>query len=1147
MPTAALVFPRLSTLALSICGLVVALPVIGAPLDISQVPPALGQTLAPNILYIQDDSGSMQRTYMPDGNSNSSLKRYTSSAWNGVYFNPDVEYPPPLDQNGNSLGNASFADAWENGYLSNRNSYKRNLSTRFRVPTNVSGTSFTFASTSTWPEQAAFYHEFSPPQPGCAGAGSTTDDDCYVKRTVTAAQRQNFANWYSYYRSREMASKAGISRAFAQLGEGARVGYGRINNSTSSTIDGKSVTTIIRGVREFKDDPADATKRYRKQFFDWLFGLNSSGYTPLRRALDAAGRYYENDAATGPWSTTPGESGGNLLACRKSFTILMSDGYWNDAQAATSGARNNNDGDKGNPFADTYTNTLADVAMYYWSRDLLGGLENKVPPTTRNPATWQHMVTYGISLGFEPTGVRSGGSLLTSNVRNTVFAALDDPSAPTVSWPSPGADSANNIADLLHASVNGRGDFFSAGNPEEFASALQATLASIADQVGAIAPLGQSSSSSTADTMLYQAKFDTTDWSGWLTATEFDPATGRLKATSAWTSSLPASRNILTYNSETNSGASFQWAGISASQRTLLGSNADLDAEGVLNWVRGSQTEEEPSGPFRKRTQLIGDIVNSKPLYVGSRNEGYARANGIPSSQRTAYLNRLNSSAFQQRQRTVYVGANDGMLHAFNTGSYSDDGDGVFEPTEDFNSGNGVETFAYVPAAVYGNLPALAHPEYLDLHRYFVDGTPVSGDAYIEGVWKTVLVGSTGAGGRSYFALDIENPTAMSSSKVMWEFTHSELGLTIGQATIARVGNADDGRWVAIFGNGYNSSSHRAQLFIVDLNDGSLLRAIDTGVGSVAQPNGLAPPQVIDVNLDGNADIVYAGDYHGNLWKFDLRGATPANWNVAFSGKPLFKATDTVGNNQPITAQPTVRRHPNRGAFVVYFGTGKLMLVGDQGDLSEQALYGIFDLCGSSFTADCATAGTDDSGGPKPRRVLKTDLLEQTIYEEGSASFGDSPADEHDYRLITQNALSRSIHRGFFITLEPPSGTAEGERVVGPASIAFSDRVIFTTLVPNDDPCEQGATGWIIEIDPFSGGRTDYSVFDMNSDGLFNAGDHKGSTVVSGRRTPGGATPAILHGDKQSFKCGTRPGADQCIPNKPDPNLVNRQSWQQIR
>lgn len=1102
--------PRPSVLVLTLhLGLSLCAPAVGAPLDISQIPPNLGQTLPPNILYIHDDSGSMTWAYMPDNNSNQRAKRYSSSIWNRMYFNPNADYPAPLDHDGNSLGNARFTAAWENGYLSNRDSYTRNLSTQFAVPTVISGTSFgTYGDA-----QAAFYHEFLPPQAGCTGAGSITDDDCYVKRTVTTAQEQNFANWFSYYRSREMTAKAGISRAFAQLGEGARIGYGLINDNTSTTIDGKAVKAVKRGVREFKG--AD-----RKNFFDWLFEIESSGNTPLRRALDAAGQYYENGNEIGPWSTTPGARGGNMLACRKSFTILMTDGYWNGDEAATAGARANNDGDKGNPFADTHSNTLADVAMYYWTRDLFPSLANKVPPTTRNPATWQHMATYTIGLGVE------------GRVSKTdAFSAINDPSAATITWPDA---SRNQIDDLLHAAVNGRGDYFSASDPGEFAAAMRDALSSIADQTAAISPLGQSSSAATVDTFLYQAKFNTEDWSGWLTSTAFDPVTGALKTTSAWTSSVPRTRNILTYDATDNEGRSFQWASLSDNQKAQLGGD-DSTREKVLNWVRGDQSEEKPTGALRKRdsSALIGDIVNSKPLFVGSRNEGYGLKVGIPVAQRKAYMDRLSTDAFKRRRQMVYVGANDGMLHGFNSGTYVEDVNG----RPKFNNGDGVETFAYVPAAVYPNLPALASPDYN--HRYFVDGSPSAGDAYIGDTWKTVLVGSTGAGGRSYFALDIEAPTSMTASKVMWEFTHAELGLSIGQATIARTNRGD---WVAIFGNGYNSTSQTAQLFIVKLSDGSLIRKIDTGVGSTANPNGLATPLVVDINLDGNADLVYAGDYQGNLWKFDLTDtdttdSARAKWKLAFNGKPLFKAVDSTDQSQPITARPAARRHPD-GGLVIYFGTGKSLLVGDQGDLSEQAVYGVFDLCGRRNTDACWTTTTTS-------RVQKSELREQDIYEEGEDDFiNREVSHRQEYRLVTQNALDNK--KGFFITLLPPSNAAEGERVTGPAIVGFSNRVIFTTEIPNNDPCSNGTSGWIMEIDPFSGGRTDFSVFDMNADGYFNHSDQTGGsdgTIISIRRTPGGATPAILHGAKESFAVGTG-GVTRTAS---DPNLVNRQAWQQIR
>ena len=238
-----------------------------APFDISNVPLYLGGTLEPNLMYIHDDSGSMFWSFLPD-NASSNAIRATSNTANLQYYDPTATYLAPVDHNGNSLGDASFTLAWFDGYdLANRNSNRVNLSTSFRATWGYSG---------SWigSSQAAYYHEFSPPRPGCAAPGNTTDTDCYVKVVVPVAQRQNFANWYSYYRTRVYAAKAGISRAFATLGEGIRVGYGRINDGSSNTIDGKSLQVIQRGVRGFSGTA-------REQFFDWLFAAPASGGTPL--------------------------------------------------------------------------------------------------------------------------------------------------------------------------------------------------------------------------------------------------------------------------------------------------------------------------------------------------------------------------------------------------------------------------------------------------------------------------------------------------------------------------------------------------------------------------------------------------------------------------------------------------------------------------------------------------------------------------------------------------------------------------------------------------------------------------------------------------------------------------------------------------
>jgi type IV pilus assembly protein PilY1 len=240
----------------------------------------------------------------------------------------------------------------------------------------------------------------------------------------------------------------------------------------------------------------------------------------------------------------------------------------------------------------------------------------------------------------------------------------------------------------------------------------------------------------------------------------------------------------------------------------------------------------------------------------------------------------------------IYVGANDGMLHAFRA------------DTGDANSGK--EIFAYVPAAVYDNLSKLTAPSYV--HKPFVDGSLSAGDAYVGGTWKTVLLGGLGGGGKAIFALDITNPTAMGVSQVMWEFEDAaDLGYTVGQAQIALLNN---GVWAAVFANGYNSTSDRAYLYLVNLQTGALIKKIPAGVGT---SNGLSTHVLYDSNGDQTVDAVYAGDLQGNMWKFDLTGSNVTAWGVANAGVPLFTARNASNEVQPITSQPRIGAHPNGG------------------------------------------------------------------------------------------------------------------------------------------------------------------------------------------------------------------------------------------
>jgi len=1099
--------------------------------NVAQVPLFLTQSVDPNLMFIVDDSGSMYWSFMPDGIYGlRNEDRAKSSTINRVYYNPNISYAAPIDGDGNSLGDANFTSAWFDGYASTRDSSTVDLSTSFRPTWYYAGTTTAYAGSA----EPAYYYSYDE------ACGNVNSDACYDKVVVGvdsgpggADERQNFANWYSYYRTRMYTARAGIGAAFTDIPDNFRLGWGRINKGSSS-IDGESVRAVTQGVRQL-------SVPHRQGFYDWLYSVNPTGGTPLRFALDGAGRYYENATPRGPWSSTPGDAGGENYECRRGYTILMTDGYYADS---FSGIGNSDDTDgstitgqdqQGNalsdkyeaqpPFSDAYSNTLADIAMHYWKRDLNTGLGNRVPTTKRNPAFWQHMVTYTVGLGVEGTVTPP-----------TPEEWEDLESWPDPAWPNPTSSDAAKIDDMLHAAVNSRGGFFSATEPDVFASELADTLKGIvAEARPSAASVAANSTRLSTDTFVYQARFDSSDWSGSLLAFKIN-LDGSIATAPAWDAAdaIPShdSRNIFTIVPDEpvgSRGRAFQWGGangLSATQQAEIGSQA------ILDYIRGDTSNTA----FRERDSLLGDIINSQPVYAGRQNYGYGRATSLSAAERSAYTAFRGSSAYLSRPEVVYAGANDGMLHAFRV-------DGT---------ANGQELFAYVPNAVIPDLPELADPDYS--HRYYVDGPPRVSDAYVGSQWRTMLVGSTGAGGKSYFGLDVTSPQTFGQVNVRWEVAHvpthpdwRELGYAIGQAAIGRT---ESGNWVAIFGNGYESNSRKAQLFVVDLWTGELLKRIDTQVGSSADPNGMGPPVAIDSTGNGSIDLVYAGDLHGNLWKFDFTKNNVSGWDVAFkqgsTPKPLFEAIGPTPDSQrqPITAKPQVGLHKD-GGLAVYVGTGKFFESGDEEvgtNPPVQTFYGIHDVCGSAIGSTC-------------ERVTRSDLVEQVIYHESTETFG---AYTSDIRLVSQNALSTG-QLGFYMDLVSPVLGREGERIVSEAVI-WNDRIIFTTLIPDPDPCGAGGTSWLMEIDPFTGGRLNYSVFDLNRDGLFDSGEYvidpiTGDPVpVSGVRSNVGITrtptPFFGSGGAVKILSGTAPGDDgenlESVMNR-DPLGIGRQSWEQLR
>lgn len=702
------------------------------------------------------------------------------------------------------------------------------------------------------------------------------------------------------------------------------------------------------------------------------------------------------------------------------------------------------------------------------------------------------------------------------------------------------------------------GNYFLVTNATDLEKQLDSAFFEILGLISSASAAATNSTLLRDDTLVYQARFDPGDWSGEVRAVEVssDGSQGGVR----WSTHLPGripvadARRIFTFNGE--DGVEFigdnwdrlslmQCAGlldaeVSELETALADAGVLPDAGGEydcamattavdtsmglarIDWLRGDQSREEPFGPFRARSELLGDVINSNPFLVDLKDYDFQRLAAV--EPETSYDEFRAGLEADGRRSVLYIGSNDGMLHGL-----------------DGNTGH--EVLAYVPQRSFEHIAELTDPEYQ--HRYFVDGSPRALDAWLEQddgsfAWRTVLIGSTGAGGRAVFALDVTDPDDFGEANVLWELTDPELGVSIGQPTIARL--AADDRWVAIFGNGYNSQSARAQLFIVDLDDGTVVKRIDTNVGDGARPNGLASPTPVDVDDDRITDYVYAGDLLGNMWKFDLTGDSEDDWGLAYPNVPLFKATDALGVAQPITHRPAVARHPFGGQMVL-FGTGKFFSEDDNAvpdDVQVQSFYGIRDF-------GAALIGARD------------DLLQQQrILYQGPSGNRDI---KEDVRLLSDEEVNWNERSGWYLDLKYLDAE-EGERVIDPP-VLRTDRVVFTTLIPNDDECSTGGVSWLMELEYLDGGRLPYSVFDLDDDERFDASDYIRVTLPS--QTEEGETetllvsasaifipaiakvPAFLNmGYKDVKYSSLSSGGLLDVDNRAD-SATGRQSWRQLR
>lgn len=563
-------------------------------------------------------------------------------------------------------------------------------------------------------------------------------------------------------------------------------------------------------------------------------------------------------------------------------------------------------------------------------------------------------------------------------------------------------------------------------NPLKLKESLKRTLDNIAARSSSASNISANSTSISSSSRLFQAVFNTQRWSGDLIAY---PATASgVGSTPAWQAAdeLPAwnTRKIFMRTSTAATVQMTSYGALPASDQSAL-VNAD-----IFNYIRGDRSKEiQNGGTLRDRASPLGDIVHSSPY-------------------------------FDKVSNAIFVGANDGALHAF-------------------DAANGQELFAFIPRASVARLKNLASIAYD--HEYFVDGEVIASQRVTESGNKALLFALLGRGGKGLFALDVTNPASFGTGQFLWEYTpdgsttaaaDGDLGFMLGRPALAKLNN---GKLGLVAGNGYNSANGRAVLYVFSINtDGSIdqIRKIDTTIGS---DNGLAGVFPVDEDGNGTADVVYAGDLKGNVWRFDLSSSSPASWAISYSGSPLFTARDASNNPQPITAPLYAAKNnasgdPNFGKWFVFFGTGSYFKAGDAADSQTQTWYAVT---------------VETSPVPGGRSSLKT----RTIQMVGNV--GGTPA----RTFSSATAGDMAGKRGWLIDWDNP---VVGERVITASKIVqFVKPALMTSSmypIPSD-PCEPGGKGYLNFVDPWSGAATTVDILDVNRDGNFT-NDRLGGDIV---------------------------------------------------
>ena len=945
--------------------------------------------------------------------------------------------------------------------------------------------------------------------------------DCRADTSCTYDEEMtNFANWYAYYKSRNQMMKTAVGHAFQPLDKDYKVGLVGLQRAANQT-DYMGNDQILY--------PQAFAGAQRVAWYKALYEMNSGGGTPVRLALNEMGNMFANK---GIFKQARGAEVIEF-ACQQNFTFVTTDGYWNGG--SVSDVVNNDNKVDPARFCTVDTGcvdtsvqgkpSLADVALYWYNggsntrfaedkknslRPELEGDEGVVAGT-RNKRL--HMRTYGLGLGVDgimtyesdyDTDPDKGGDF--HNLINQVRTGCPWTADGVYRWPDPVVDKValsdtyqSRVDDLWHAAINGGGKYFAASDPQQVVTGLNEALNDIRQATGAAASAATSTPNITQeDADIFSSTFTTVKWTGNLSKRVLDPITGEVIPKVIWSSSWTVGQKVGA-DSDTRSiwyrdpasgtrkelvfsgmGADQAWfankCGLMSQCANLTSANQAIVNQGqtIIGWLRGQQQYANnvilrgysPPGdaeiePNKTAQQVVlGDIASSKPAYLRGARKSYVAAGY------DAY-----KAAQAERKATVFIAANDGMLHAFDATS-------------------GAEMWAYMPRITMKKLYRQASVGYATEHQFTVDGSPELADVQINGAWRTILVAGLNAGGRGYYAIDVTNPDAPAP---LWEICadasvcsgtlhQPEMGFTFGNPQFGTIKDGKDAngndkmRWVTFLTSGYNNipdadgvagGSGKGILFVVDVATGAqvlnlgdrdithadtgLLTTGSGGIGSgtgVADPSGLAKITAITANpnTDPLVTYLYGGDNFGQMWRFDFTGAKVARVRMgsAGAGQPITSRPDVAlcqvdTTGQGADASPTRR--------VVAFGTGRMLDYTDIKDISQQSVYVLA-----------------DSGVPvADAKWRSTDTFSKRQFSE--TVVGTSTVPRSNRFTVGGAEVKLGEKSGWFIDFDKN----DGERVNLDPKIVAGTLSVVTNLPQSSTACNVGGSSYAYHLDVCTG------------------------------------------------------------------------------